>query len=586
MRLKAKILVLSAGAASLSLAIAALAQEGPATQSGPEIAPQTTTGAPLAAPTAVETTTLAQDAFSTGTLSAANGALPRDLWRGADTETLEYLLLHAPARPTTPAIGEALRRVLLSPGAAPEAAAPSLGGKKLLALSRAGFVEEANTVASLSNGGRGDPWTGQALAISDLLKDDVARACQRNANLSSGRDELFWVKLRVLCYAEAGERDAADLTFNILREQGSLSASEETLLSSLASGGAPKTPVATGSILEYVVARRLKLPMAPGLLENAEGGVLVAVARDAGANLATRLGAAREAVAMGVMEARELTSLMDSASFDVAEIGDAVTAALARPVDPMTDALLYQSVKAMAAPEFLRDKAQRISLALGLADRFPRAYALSLLYADEIASLEGAIVSAEEAERFAVARMAVGDAVGAGQWLLAMIGESGSLSALPQPQAMAFIDRVNLLAALDPQTAAQIARTAGVSLIAAESAVYDDRAGRANPARTAAILKAAFDAAVDAISGQAALAALAAAGPGDANDGAGESGVGEINDVVVEQGLKIAGMSELLRRNKFERAWSSSFGAADIAQTGDVRVEQDGFTPRLKPSRG
>ena len=572
MRRKSLLAGVFVGAASLSAGLIAFAQ------------------GQLAPPEAVETAQLAKDAFSTGTLTAAEGALEPGLWDGSDAETLEYLLLHAPARPVTPSIGLALRRILLSPGAAPAGAAPSLGGKKLLALARAGFVDEANTVASLSTAGRGDPWTGQALAISDLLKGDVARACERNANLSSGRDELFWVKLRVACYAAAGETDAADLTLNLLREQGALSASEETLLTATVTGVQPKTPPETETILEHALAKRLSLPIAPGLIDMAAGGVLSAIARDADADAQTRLAAAQRAVAMGVMAPNELSGLAGEISFDVAEISNAATAAQAEPNNPLTDALLYQSVKAMSAPEFLRDKAQRISLALGLGNGFARAYALSVLYAEEITSLEGAIVTPIEAERFAMARMAVGDAVGAGQWLLAMIGESGSLSALPEPQAMLFIDRVNLLAVLDPQTAAQVARTAGVSVLTAANA-YDDGALTDGAAQTAHILRAAFDAATGGKVGQAGLAALAASAVteerGSSND------VAAVNAVVVEEGLRIAGMSELMRRDKFERAWIASFpdagdspltGEGEVGENANAQEGDDGLTPRLKPS--
>ncbi len=556
--------------------------------------------AQIALPEAVETAPLAKDAFSTGTLDRTDGALGPDLWRGADAETLEFLLLHAPARPSTPAIGEALRRTLLSPGTSPEGAAPSLGGKKLLALSRAGFLNEANTVAALSNAGRGDPWTGQALAISDLLKNDIARACQRNAGLTSGRDELFWVKLRVLCYAEAGERDAADLTLNILREQGALSADEELYLTAVATGAKPKSPPAPQSVLQYAISRKLALPLAPDLLSKADGGVLVAIVRDSELDLATRIAAATHAAAMGVVGAAELKSVFDAASFDLAAIGEAATALRERPRDPITDALLYQSVKAMSAPEFLRDKAARVSDALGLADSFPRAYALSLIYADEISSLEGAIVSAVEAERFAVARMAVGDAVGAGQWLLAMLGGANNVSALPEPQALSFINLVNLLTVLDPQTASQVARAAGVSLLNAEPVHTTGSAdGAADPETTARILEAAFDAAIDDKAGQAGLAAIAAASIA----GAGEANLGDINNVVVNQSFRVAGLADLRRRHQFEKTWGASFApaaaplltpasadaaAAPLAPADEdeaiIRTAEDGPMPRLKPA--
>ena len=540
--------------------------------------------AQLEAPEIVEATSLARDAFSTGTLTPADGALPANLWSGANTETLEFLLLQAPARPATPAIGEALRRTLLSPGAAPSGAAPSLGGKKLLSLARAGFLEEASTVASISDAGRGDPWTGQALAISDLLQGDTGRACQRNAGLTSGRDELFWVKLRVLCYANADELDAADLTLNILREQGALTPEDDIFLTAVATGAAPKSPPAPQSVLQYAVAKKLKLPLAPDLLKRADGGVLVAVARDQSIDVATRVSAARLAVAMGVFPVTEFRALVDGVTLEPSEINGAVTAAQEKPFDPLTDVALFHSVKALSAPEFLRDKAQRIALALSLADTFPRSYALANLYADEIASLEGAIVTASEAELFAAARMATGDSVGAGQWLLAMLGGSESVSALSEEMGLAFIDHVNLLAVLDPQTAAQVARTAGVSVLAGATG-YGQTTGGGDPELAAQILDAAFDAAIEGKPGQAGLAAIAASVGGDDAD------IGGLNAVIVGQSLRVAGLEGLRRRHEFEMAWAASFpGETNPLSVGDDGGEieetpsDQGLTPRLKPA--
>lgn len=546
--------------------------------------------AQVALPETVETAPLATDAFSTGTLDRAGGALPATLWRGSDPQKLDFLLGEAPSRPAAPSLGEAMKRTLLSPGAGPDGAAPSLGGKKLLALARAGFIDEARTVASISSAARNDAWTGQAAAVIDLLMNDASAACRRSAGLSSGRDEIFWVKLRVFCYARSGEPDAADLTLKILRERGAVSAIDDQYLNAAATGVAPKTPLPIVTALQYAIGRSFGAPIAPGLLTNANGGVLVAAARDETLATATRIVAAEQAVAMGVMDASVLAGIIRSASFEIAEIGNAPAIARERASDPLIDAILFQSVQEMTAPEFIRDKAQRIALSLDLADSFHRAYALSILYADEIAALEGVILSPEEAARFAVARMAVGDSVGAGQWLAAMIGANESVAALPELQAMAFIERVNLLAVLDPQSAARIARGAGVSLLSEEPSYVSAARGHSDAATMARILEAAFDAVGDQKAGQAGLAALAASN--------GSAAGGEIEAVVVNQSLDAAGLGALRRRHDFEHAWSAMFIRPEIAvlspaltsetspEPQQAADEEGGITPRLKPQSG
>src|SRR5690606_22611510 len=66
--------------------------------------------AQVAPPTPVEEAARARDAFATGTLTRATGALEGDLWRGADARRLRSLIAAAPARPSGPAMGEVLRR--------------------------------------------------------------------------------------------------------------------------------------------------------------------------------------------------------------------------------------------------------------------------------------------------------------------------------------------------------------------------------------------------------------------------------------------------------------------------------------------
>ncbi len=527
-------------------------------------------------PGSIESQPLATDAFSTGVLNQADGALPDTLWRGADPRTIEFLLDNMPTRPAVPALGEVMRRTLLSPGAAPNSARPALGGKKLLALSNAGFVEEAATVASLSTAGPGDPWISRAEAVSDLLSDNVQGACSRSERLVDGRDDPFWVKLRVLCYAAADERDAADLSLGILRDRFGLSDGDDVFLTAAVTGAAPKDPPAATTPLQYAIAKFVGIPLSPGLLKEADGAVLATIAADEQGDPATRVAAAQRAVAMGVMPVARLRAIMGEFEFDVAALRDAAQTASVRAGDPLTDALLYQSAAAMGAPEFIRDKAKRISVALSLGDTFYRAYALSLVYADEIRSLEGVIVAPEEAGRFAAARMAAGDSVGAGSWLQTMIAPGASVGSLPQQQAMSFIELVNLLSVLDPQSAAQIARAADVSLLNGESVGAQSFGDAGDPVIAASVLEAAFDAALEEKVGQAGLAALAASNTGPTPASA----------VVVSQSLKAAGMADLQRRFQFERSWASRFPTAPDAAAeapSDEAEEEDGFSPRLKP---
>lgn len=555
--------------------------------------------AQIAPPPAVETATMPTDVFAIGALEPSEGALPATLWAKSAPQTLDYLLARAPARPASPAIGEALRRILLSPGAKPAGADASLGGRKLVALARAGYGAEARNIASLATSGRNDAFVAEAEAIASLLEGDAEDACRRSAAQGPGRDTHFWLRLRAFCYARAGEIDAFDLTLNLLRESGGASQTDETYFLALATKTPPKMALPVEDALQLATARAAGLPLAPEDLANADAGVVKAVALDANAEPALRLRASIEAVAMGAADASLTRRLFEAQRFEVAELGSAVEIAAARPGDLVADALLFQSIAEMHAPEFVRDKAARIALALGRADSFARAYALSALYAVDIEALEGVLVTPAEASAFALARMIAGDSVGAGAWLTAMIGLNDSVSALPEDLGAQFIDRVGQLALLDPQTAAMVARRGGVSLLTDEPAFgaryprYDD------PSTTARILEAAFDAVADGKAGQAGLAALAASAGGSTEGG-------EVETVIVRQGFEVAGMPELARRQVFERAMIAAFadatpppltpgapsasdapaaGAPASATAPTPAGASGGLTPRIKPPK-
>lgn len=544
--------------------------------------------AQTAPPQPVEETTLARDAFSSGVLSRGEGALPSDLWRGANAGRLNALLALAPARLAGPAMGEVLRRVLLSPGDAPDGAGPSLGGRKLLALARAGFIDEARTIASLSSAPRNDPWVGQALAVADLLSGDLNAACGRNAALASGRDADFWMKLRLLCYAAAGERDAADLTLTLLREKGALAGADEILLTAAATGVSPKTPAAPRTAMHLAAVRQIGLPLAPGLLAEAQAGVLKAVARDARFDAATRIAAANGAAAMGVATRGELAAFYQSFDVEVADIARASEILRERPNDPMADVIAYQAVRQMTAPEFLRDKAARIAEALTVADSFPRAIALSLLYADEIEALEGALLTPREAAAFAAARMAIGDGDGAARWLFAMLGSGGAAS-LAESETMEMIELVNFLSVLDPISAAAVAEAASVSIVDPRDRLPADGGDNFRESSRMTIVESAFDAAIADIPGQAGLAALAMSGA---------SGFGDpVAEVVIDQSLRAAGLNDFRRRVEFEAAWRARYASLAAPPPGTVAEtppslpatpaeEEDGPVPRLKPRSG
>jgi hypothetical protein len=524
---------------ALSLAVAACALANSA-------AAQT---APLAP---VEQTTLARDAFATGVLGRDDGALGPDLWRGADAAMLAALLRRTPASPSSPSIGAAARRVLLSPGEAPQGSSAALGGAKLKALVRLGFIDEAREIEALAIGGRSDAGTLEAMASADFLSGDVAEGCAKVQRIGASGDSIYGAKLRVVCYAIGGELDAADIAYGLLRERGQLTTSDEEILGPLAAGGKPKTGAEPVDPIHFAALIHAGTPLS--FWPSAEAGLQKAVATNANAGLPVRLSAARRAAAMGVMSAASLKELFNSPGLDVAAVAGGAEAFRQRPDDATALAAAYQLAKSKSAPEFARDRAALVAGVIGAATDFDTLFTASALFAEDIRGFDGLLVSAREAEAFALARLALGDIAGAERWLGA--GAAGGLTAGESADVAALLSAV---------------KAGRIDLKSGEGAV-----GPHAEAALAEAVDAVIEAAGERIAGQGALAALAASGLAAAGH--------PVADVVVSRGLSTAGFDDLARRRTIERLLQQGFARSQPAQPA-ARPEETSAAPKTKAPR-
>ena len=522
--------------------------------------------AQVALPPEVEENLLARSAFGTGILSDRDGALDAEIWAGANVDDIAYLLNVAPTRPESSAIGEAMQRVLLTSAKAPADPENQLGAAKLITLARLGFIDEVRTIASLSDARKTDARIGQALAIADLTENKINDACARANVIESGNDQPFWVKLRVACYVAAEETDAADLTYEVLRESGALSLGEQTLFEALVAKSELKTPPTVESAIELAIVRLLDMPISPESLAVSDAGVLASIVQDDSLDSANRVQASVKLTAMGLLDSTDLAAFFKSFDFEPAELAGPINTN-----EPLDLARQYQSIAQMSAPEFLRDKSARIAEALDRAPTYDVSLALAHLYRSDIASLEGALVSPEEAAAFALASMAVGDVFAARKWLTSMGG--GGLSSLEESTAMRLIELNSLLALLDYDAARLFADQANIEISelgdTSEAATID-----LNDEIFARIMMSALDSAAGKVQGQAALTAIAASRNGGLSS--------PLMRAVIDRSFRISGLADIADRVKFETAWRSLFSARIVSQEDSGQSET--FGPRLKPS--
>ena len=163
---------------------------------------------PLAAP----------DAFST---AGRDTGLPAELWRGTPVETARTVLPLLAARPMSAAAATLGRRVLATGAPGPEGSRgdASLTGARANALIALGDPAAAGRILERAPGLDRSSDLSRAAAEMALLGGDAPRACAIAAGLSTGRGEIYWLRLRAYCQAEAGQAAQAQLTFELAQTQ-------------------------------------------------------------------------------------------------------------------------------------------------------------------------------------------------------------------------------------------------------------------------------------------------------------------------------------------------------------------------------
>jgi hypothetical protein len=217
-------------------------------------------GLVLAAPVnaqPVEVTPLAApDAFSTA--GRATG-LPTDLWRGASARTVEKVLPLLATKPLSPAAAQLARRVLATGAVGPSGIGddPALIGSRANALIALGDPQAAAAILARAPGLERSAELSQAAAESALLAGDDARACAIAERLGEGRGQIYWLRLRAYCQLLAGEKAAAQLTFDLAQTQARDAVYGRLMTAKLAGAAPGAASLRNG--LDYALSRNLGL---------------------------------------------------------------------------------------------------------------------------------------------------------------------------------------------------------------------------------------------------------------------------------------------------------------------------------------
>jgi hypothetical protein len=204
---------------------------------------------PLAAP----------DAFST---PGRDTGLPATLWRGASVKTAQTVLSLLASKTLSPAGAALARRVLATGAPGPQGGGsdPALAAARAGALMAQGDPKAAAAILARAPGIDRAPELAHAAAESALLAGDDTRACAVAQGLSTGRDEIYWLRLRAYCQALAGQTGEAQLTFELAQNQARDSIFGRLMTAKLSGVGNPGAASLRNG-LDYALSRSLGLDL-------------------------------------------------------------------------------------------------------------------------------------------------------------------------------------------------------------------------------------------------------------------------------------------------------------------------------------
>ncbi|MFI4964316.1 MAG: hypothetical protein ACHP9T_03015 [Caulobacterales bacterium] len=211
-------------------------------------------------PQGVEVSTLAApDAFSA---AGRDTGLPATLWRGASVATARSVLPLLAAKALSPAGAALARRVLATGAPGPHGASqdPALAAARVGALLAQGDAKAAAAILGRAPGIDRAPELAHAAAESALLSGDDTRACAVAEGLASGRDEVYWLRLRAYCQAIAGQRREAQLTFDLAQAQARDAVFGRLMGAKLAGAGDPGAASLRNG-LDYALSHSLGLDL-------------------------------------------------------------------------------------------------------------------------------------------------------------------------------------------------------------------------------------------------------------------------------------------------------------------------------------
>ena len=275
-----------------------------------------------------------------------------DLWQDTPRPLVENLLPRIPGAGTSRALTDLGRRLVLSmqkPPAGP--ATKSFLGLRAERAAALGQVPAAAAILRSAATPQTDPALRRIRADGAFLSGDTPGACSEVEGALRQSTDAYWQKAAAFCDAVNGKTASASLSLDVLREQGlATDRAFFILMDSLAGKPGTVESLPDPTPLHLAMIRALRQTIPPDAARTKNPAMLRAIAESAQAETLTRVEAAEQAEALGVLPTASLVSLYEAVTFRPDELTNATVTAGA-VYGPRSRALLHQAAKAAPDPK-------------------------------------------------------------------------------------------------------------------------------------------------------------------------------------------------------------------------------------------
>jgi len=300
--------------------------------------------APPAGSNGIQTETLAPiDPSWTGTLGAADRALPRDMW---STTPRAFVAAALPLlQPTSsPVLQELTRRLLLSDAVAPQgqdpSGAPSLIDRRVDRVLAFGYSDGAALATALPQNNASEVFDRDTVELR-VVAGDLGGACGAVNDRAPRYSDRWWAEAVIGCQALTGSYDQARLGLSAMREQKSeRDPVFETMLDAILGHRGKLDKFPDPSPFRMTLLGASKLPLPADALANATPAALAVWATSDKEPIAARLAAGEKAEALGALPPAGLGLLYGAVESKPDEQGTLLKSGKL-PDDPRSRAIYY-----------------------------------------------------------------------------------------------------------------------------------------------------------------------------------------------------------------------------------------------------